>query len=176
LPGGYSRADPGPALAEVGVVREVLLTINHVYWLLGATVCLGMLLTLRLYLYPGWRTLRRETMADQFTAPTEQATRFFLRAIPTWMFVAIVTEWAEPELIPAILAFAGLMTTTVVSWFGIQPINRRIRARDYDDEGLRALLRRWMKINDLRLVAVAVMWASVCWYFVQKPDPAAALG
>ena len=160
-------------------MREVLLTIKHVYWLLGATVYLGVLLTLRLFLYPGWRTLRRETMADQFTAPTGQATRFFLRAIPTWMFVGIVmivTEWGEPELIPASLAFAGLMTTTVVGWFGIQPINRRIRAGDYDDEGLHALLRRWMKINDLRLVAVAVMWASVCWYFVQKPDPPAALG
>ena len=160
-------------------MREVLLTINHVYWLVGATIYLGVLLTLRLFLYPGWQTLRRETMADQFTAPTERATWFFLRAIPTWMLVAIVmivTEWGEAELLPAIVAFLGLMTTTVVGWFGIQPINRSIRAGNYDDDGLRKLLERWMKINDLRLAAVVIMWAALCWYFVQKPDLPGALG
>jgi hypothetical protein len=160
-------------------MRETLLTINHVYWLLGATVYLGVLLTLKMFLYPGWRTLRRETMAEQFTAPTERATWFFLRAIPTWMFVGIVmivTELGEAELLPAILAFLGLMTTTVVGWFGIQPINREIRKGEYDDARLQELLRRWMKINDLRLAAVVVMWAALCWYFVQKPDLPGALG
>jgi hypothetical protein len=35
-------------------LKEVLLTINHVYWLLGATIYLGVLTTLRLFLYPSW--------------------------------------------------------------------------------------------------------------------------
>ena len=33
-----------------------------------------------------------------------------------------------------------------------------------------------MRINDLRWVAVIVMWAALCWYFVAKPDLPAALG
>jgi len=49
-------------------------------------------------------------MAEQFSAPTDRATWFFLRAIPTWMLVGIVTivtEWGDDELLPAILAFLG---------------------------------------------------------------------
>jgi small-conductance mechanosensitive channel len=160
-------------------VREVLLTINHVYWLVGATIYVGVLLTLRLFLYPGWHTLRPETTKDQFTAPTERATWFFLRAIPTWMFVAIVmivTEWNDDELWLAIVAFLGLITTTCVGWFGIQPINREIQAGVQDEQRLTELLRKWMKINDLRLAAVVIMWAALCWYFVQKPDLPGALG
>ena len=33
-------------------MREVLLTINAIYWLIGATIYLGVLTTLRLFLYP----------------------------------------------------------------------------------------------------------------------------
>ena len=160
-------------------MKETLLTINHVYWLAGATVYVGVLTTLRLFLYPGWGSLRPDTTADQFTAPTEAATRFFLLAIPTWMFTAIVmivSEWGESELWPAILAFLGLMTTTCVGWFGIQPINREIKSGVRDEARLRVLLRKWMRINDLRWAAVIVMWSALCWYFVAKPDLPSALG
>jgi len=160
-------------------VKEVLLTINHVYWLAGATIYVGVLTTLRLFLYPSWHTVRPDTVHDQFTLPTEAATRFFLLAIPTWMFTAIVmivSEWGEPELWLAIVAFLGLMTTTVVGWFGIQPINRELKAGVGDPGRLNELLRKWMRINDLRWIAVIVMWGALCWYFVAKPDLPDALG
>ena len=160
-------------------MREVLLTINHVYWLAGATIYVGVLLTLRLFLYPSWNTLWPDTINDHFTRPTEAATYFFLRAIPTWMFtsvVMIVTEWGESEVWLAIIAFLGLMTTTCVGWWGIQPINREIKAGVTDQARLTVLLRKWMKINDLRLAAVVIMWSALCWYFVAKPDLPSALG
>ena len=160
-------------------MKEVLLTINHVYWLAGATIYVGVLTTLRLFLYPSWHTVRPDTVHDQFTLPTEAATRFFLLAIPTWMFTAIVmivSEWGEPELWLAIVAFLGLMTTTVVGWFGIQPINRELKAGVRDPGRLNELLRQWMRINDLRWIAVIVMWGALCWYFVAKPDLPDALG
>jgi len=53
-------------------MREVLLTINAIYWLIGATIYLGVLTTLRLFLYPGWNTLRPETTQDQFTAEDQR--------------------------------------------------------------------------------------------------------
>jgi hypothetical protein len=102
-------------------LKEVLLTINNVYRLLGATIYFGVLTTLRLFLYPSWTTLRPDTTQDHFTAPTEAATRFFLIAIPTWMFVAIVmivSEWGDPQVWPAIIALVGLLTTTCVGWWG----------------------------------------------------------
>lgn len=160
-------------------MKEILLTINDVYWLVGATIYVGVLTTLRLFLYPSWTTLRPETTHDHFTLPTEAATRFFLIAIPTWIFVAIVmivSEWGETTIWPPIIAFLGLMTTTLVGWFGIQPINREIKAGVSDEARLRELLQRWMKINDLRWAAVIVMWCALCWYFVDKPDLPGALG
>jgi hypothetical protein len=160
-------------------MKETLLTINHVYWLAGATIYVGVLTTLRLFLYPSWRTLHPDNVHDHFTLPTEAATRFFLRAIPTWMFVAIVmivSEWGDWEVWLAILAFLGLMTTTCVGWFGIQPINREIKAGVHDAARLDVLLNKWMRINDLRWGAVIVMWGALCCYFVAKPDLPAALG
>ena len=68
------------------------------------------------------------------------------------------------------------MTTTCVGWFGIQPINREIKAGVSDPQRLTVLLRKWMKINDLRLFAVIVMWAALCAFFVIKPDLPSALG
>lgn len=136
-----------------------------------ATFYVGVLTTLRLFRYPSWNAIGPDTTLDDFTVPTGVATRFFLVAIPTWMFtgiVMIVTEWGEPLLWTAIVAFIGLLTTTCVGWFGTQPINREIKAGARDEARLNQLLVRWMKINDLRWAAVIVMWAALCWYFVAK--------
>jgi hypothetical protein len=160
-------------------MKETLLTANAVYWLAGATIYVGVLTTLRLFLYPSWNTLTPDSTHDHFTLPTEAATRFFLRAIPTWMFTAIVmivSEWGNSEIWLAIVAFLGLMTTTCVGWWGIQPINREIKAGVHDVARLDELLRKWMRINDLRWIAVIVMWSALCAYFVIKPDLPAALG
>ncbi|HEV2815430.1 MAG TPA: hypothetical protein VGW10_19390 [Solirubrobacteraceae bacterium] len=56
--------------------------------------------------------------------------------------IVIVTECGEPELLPAILAFLGLMTTTVVAWYGNLPIDRGIGRGEYDDARLQELLLR----------------------------------
>jgi hypothetical protein len=159
-------------------MRQTLLTINHVWYLAGATVYVGVLTTLRLFLYPSWHAITPATAHDHFTTPTDAATRFFLVAIPTWMFtglVMIVTEWGDPLVWTAIVAFLGLLTTTCVGWFGIQPINREIKAGVQDQARLDSLLMRWMRINDLRWVAVIVMWGALCWYFVAKGDLPAEL-
>ncbi|MDQ3980296.1 MAG: hypothetical protein M3314_12200 [Actinomycetota bacterium] len=159
-------------------MRQTLLTINHVWWLVGATVYLGVLTTLRLFLYSTWTRLRPETAHDHFTLSVKAATRFFLLAIPTWIvtsIVLIVTEWGEPLVWTAVVAFAGLLTTTLVGWYGIQPINRRIESGVHDQAQLAALLRKWMKINDLRWASVIIMWGALCWYFVAKADLPAAL-
>jgi len=159
-------------------MRQTLLTINHVWYFAGATVYVGVLTTLRLFLYPSWNAISPAAAHDHFTLPTEAATRFFLVAIPTWMFtgiVMIISEWGEPLLWTALVAFAGLLTTTCVGWFGIQPINREIKAGVRDQARLTEILKKWMKINDLRWAAVIVMWAALCWFFVAKGDLPAAL-
>ena len=160
-------------------MKEVLLTINHVYLLVGATIYVGVLTTLRLFLYPGWDRLRPENMHDQFSAPIALAVRFFVIAIPTWMvanIILIVSEWGEPEVWLAVLAFLGLMGGSAVFWWGIRPINKEIAAGIDDPEQLTTVLRKWMKINNLRWLSVIVFWAATAAYFVAKPDLPSAIG
>jgi hypothetical protein len=87
-----------------------------------------------------------------------------------------VSEWGDWEVWLAIVAFVGLITTTCVGWWGIQPINREIKAGVHDAARLDALLHKWMRINDLRWGAVIIMWAALCAFFVAKPDLPSALG
>ncbi len=160
-------------------MKETLLTINHVYLLAGATIYVGVLTTLRLFLYPTWTDVRPDNLQQRFSQPVEAATKFFTMAIPTWTFsvlVMIVTEWGESTMWAPIVAFLMLMTTAIMTLLVIQPINRQLKAGVRDMAQMTDLLQRWMKINNVRWGIVIVFWAAVVWYFVQKPDLPGALG
>lgn len=158
-------------------MKEFLLTFNHVWWLAGATFYVGVITTVRLFLVPSWGTLRPDTVHDRFWVPIQAATRFFKIAVPTWMVAAIVlivTEWGKPLEWTAVVSFVGLTISALWTNFMIFPLNRRIAA-ETDETRLQALLRRWVRFNDLRWSAVLVMWAALAWYFVAKPNLPAAL-
>ena len=159
-------------------MRQTLLTVTFVWYFAGASFYFGCLSTLRLFLYPSWKAITPESAHAHFTLPTQAATKFFTVAVPTWMvagMVLIVTEWGEPLLWTVLLAYAALLGTTCVAFFGNFPINREIMAGVRDQARLSELLVKWMKINDLRWVAAIVMWGSLCWYAVAKADLPAAL-
>lgn len=160
-------------------MKGTLLTIDAVYLLAGATVYVGVLTTLRLFLYPTWTDVRPDNLQQRFSQPVEAATRFFTVAIPTWMaaaIVLIVAEWGESTVWPPILALAMLLTTAIMTVVVIRPINLTLKAGVADLAEMTALLQRWMKINNIRWGVVIVFWCSVVWYFVEKPDLPAALG
>ena len=153
-------------------MKSALLLANAVYMLAGATIYVGVLTTVCLFLYPSWKTLRPDTLAGQFTIPIEAATRFFRLVIPTWalaLMVMVVDEWGNSTLWPVLVALFGLVAAATVFVTMIRPVNLRIQAGPEQSE-LVALMKRWMTLNNVRWAATIVMWVGMCWYFVAKGD------
>jgi len=159
-------------------MKATLLTINDVYLLTGAAMYFGTITMVKLFLVPNWGTLRPQTVHDQFTLPIAAATRFFKIFVPTWLLAAlviVVTDWGESTVWPASIALLGMLASGLLTTRVIFPVNNQINAES-DPARLNALLARWIKLNDARWACVIVMWAGLCWYFVQKPDLPGALG
>ncbi|MCW2605735.1 MAG: hypothetical protein JWO60_428 [Frankiales bacterium] len=160
-------------------MRQGLLLLNAVLFLFGATMYMGTMWVLRFFLYPTWRTLTPDNVGQHFGVPTLLATRFFTGVVPV-MFVCgvvlVVTEWGDPMVVLALVCLAGLVFLTYVGQVLIIPINQRVRAGAFaGPAGLTPLLRRWMRLNDLRFVGSTVTWAAIVWYVVAKPDLLGAL-
>ena len=67
-------------------MKEVLLLVNALYFLFGATMYMGTMWVLRFFLYPTWRSLTRDSVGTHFGIPTLEATKFFTYVVPL-MFV-----------------------------------------------------------------------------------------
>lgn len=76
-------------------MREILLLINALYFLFGATMYMGTMWVLRFFLYPTWRVLTPENVDDHFGVPTTLATRFFTFVVPPMFLSGIVLVWSE---------------------------------------------------------------------------------
>lgn len=158
-------------------MRQTLLLINHSYFFFGATIYVGTMWSLRFFFYPSWTSMTVDSVQAHFIVPTQAATRFFTVVVPLMMLtgvVMIVSEWGKAQLWQAVVAFAGLMASTLVGRFMIIPINQRI-AKGVDQQTLIPLLKRWMLLNDIRFGTTTVMWLATLWYFVAKGHLVAAL-
>lgn len=160
-------------------MRAGLLLATAVYFLFGATMYMGTMWVLRFFLYPTWTGLSRDNVQQHFGVPTLLATRFFTAVVPL-MFVAaavlVVTEWGDGLLWLAVVCLLGIVLLTYVGQQLIIPVNKRIRGGDYDGQvGLEVLLRRWMRLNNLRFWGSTATWAAIVGYIVAKPDLLGAL-
>jgi hypothetical protein len=155
-------------------MTEGLLAANAVYFLFGATMYMGTMWVLRFFLYPTWRALSPDNVMEHFGVPTLLATRFFTFVVPPMFLSAIVlvaTEWGDELLWMAVVCLLGIVLLTYVGQALIIPVNKRIRGGNYDGPSeLQSLLRRWMRLNDLRFWGATITWAAIVGYLVVKPD------
>ncbi|TDW30776.1 DUF1772 domain-containing protein [Cryobacterium psychrophilum] len=155
-----------------------LLLVNALYFLFGATMYMGTMWVLKFFLYPTWRGLTPETEPVHFAIPTLAATKFFTFVVPLMLVagaVLVVSEWGHPRVWLSWVCVAGIIFLTYVGQVLIIPINKKIRAGTYAGvDELRALLRRWMWLNDLRFYGSTVLWLVIVGYIVDKGQLAAA--
>ncbi|WP_426006601.1 hypothetical protein ACPFL9_06825 [Paenarthrobacter sp. NyZ202] len=149
-----------------------LLLANALYFLFGATMYVGTMWVLKLFLYPTWHGLSRDNVDTYFGIPTHAATRFFTAVVPL-MFISggilVWSEWGTLRLVPAIICLVGIVVLTWVGQGLIIPINVRIRGGDFaDDTELRSLLKRWMLLNDIRFYVSTLTWAAIVWLLVDR--------
>lgn len=160
-------------------MRSALLLANAVYFLFGATMYVGTMWVLRLFLYPTWTALSPDNVMQHFGVPTIRATRFFTVVVPPMFLsgvILVVTEWGEGLLWLTVVCLLGIVLLTYVGQQLIIPVNKRIRGGHYDGESeLRGLLGRWMRLNDIRFWGSTVTWAAIVAYLVAKPDLLGAL-
>lgn len=160
-------------------MKQTLLLINALYFLFGATMYVGTMWVLRLFLYPTWRALTPDNVMEHFGVPTILATRFFTAVVPPMFLsglVLVVSEWGDPLMWVALVCLVGIIFLTYVGQQIIIPVNKKIRGGEYDGPaGLLPLLNRWMFLNNLRFVGSTITWAAIVWYFVAKPDLLQAL-
>ena len=146
--------------------------VSALYFLFGATMYMGTMWVLKLFLYPTWESLHRDNVGTHFGVPTLRATAFFTGVVPP-MFLAslvlVVEEWGTSLIWWALVCVLGIVALTGVGWLLIIPVNKKVRGGQYDDdEGLRVLLRRWMALNDFRFWGSTVTWLAIVGYLVMK--------
>jgi len=160
-------------------VKEVLLLVNALYFLFGATMYMGTMWVLRFFLYPTWRVLTPDNVGQHFGVPTLLATKFFTMVVPPMFLsgiVLVVSEWGNRLGWLGAVCLAGIILLTYVGQGIIVPVNKKIRAGEFDGPaGLTPLLLRWMQLNNIRFVASTITWAAIVWYLVAKPDLLGAL-
>ena len=158
-------------------MKEVLLLVNALYFLFGATMYMGTMWVLRFFLYPTWKSLTPENVYQHFGIPTILATKFFTVVVPPMFLsgiVLVVSEWGEwdhPLVWLGAVCLVGIVVLTYVGQQIIIPVNKKIRGGEYDGpEGLTPLLMRWMQLNNIRFVASTITWAAIVWYIAAKAD------
>lgn len=146
--------------------------LSALYFLFGATMYMGTMWVLKLFLYPTWRALTRENVGIHFGVPTLRATAFFTGVVPPMFLAAVVlvvAEWGTGLVWWALVCLLGIVMLTGVGQLLIIPVNKDVRGGRYaDDEGLRALLKRWMLFNDIRFWGSTVTWVASVGYLVMK--------
>jgi hypothetical protein len=148
------------------------LMFNALYYLFGATMYMGTMWTLKNFLYPTWRVLTPDNVYDHFGVPTLRATKFFTFVVPPMFLSAIimiVDEYRHLLILAPIGVLLGVAFLTYVGQVLIIPINKKIRGGQYQGQDeLRALLVRWMALNDLRFYGSTVTWLVIVYYLVMK--------
>ena len=160
-------------------MKEWLLLVNALYFLFGATMYMGTMWVLRLFLYPTWRTLTPDNVDQHFRAPITAATKFFTIVVPPMLLTAVVlviSEWGNPLVWLCAVCLIGTILLGLVIRASIVKVNKKIDGGDYDGPaGLTPLLMRWMQLNNIRFVISTVTWAAIVAYLVAKGDLLEAL-
>ncbi len=153
------------------MTRGLLLAINNTYLFFGTTVYVGVLWALHFFWYPSWEVMNPGNVQDHFILPTSAATDFFTIVVPL-MFITnailIVYERKTRLVWLAVLALLGITVSTVVGQALIIPINESIAAGLSDPAELSRRLRRWMFLNDVRWIAMTIMWLALMGYFIAR--------
>ena len=148
-----------------------LLVANDLLLFLCASMYLGTGWSLVLFQFPSRPQMTVESYYNQFVPQVTRATKFF-----TWMtivmiataIVMLVSEWGSWEMLAPVVVLAGVLAATGLTIWWILPINKQLEAGISGVDELQALLKRWMKLNTIRVGLWTVQWLALALYFGAK--------
>jgi hypothetical protein len=139
--------------------------------LLFASMYLGTGWSLVLFSFPLAPRLTPETYALPFVEPVRNATRFFTFMSIAMLVAAVALTVGEADseyLWVPIVYLAGAIAATALTLLFIFPYNRELTAGVTDRDRLQVVLRKWMRLNVVRVSLWTVQWIAVALYFVLK--------
>lgn len=151
---------------------DVAALIAAVYLMFGASFYLGMMLTLKFFLFPMWSTVRLETLETQLGFPVRRATITFTYLLPLMLaapVVLVIADWGTATVWLAWACLAGVLALSVLSQLLQRPLNLKLYSGTIrSDEELQAVVRRWMSVNGVRFIAAAATWVLTLWYILAR--------
>jgi hypothetical protein len=152
-------------------MSETVRIVDAALMLMFASMYLGTGWSLVLFSFPLASKLTPANYKLPFLDPVHNATVFF-----TWMTIAmiptsivlIVGEAHTEYLWAPIVYLAGVVAATVLTVAFIFPWNKELKAGVTDEARLRVVLRRWMRLNVIRVLLWTVQWIAITMYFVLK--------
>ena len=153
--------------------NQTLLNLNYLILMFGTTIYMGVLWALRLFWFPGWKSITTDVVQEHFIGPTSRATVFFTIIVPV-MFVCnlimIWKEWKTKYKWTSLIAMLGIVGSTVVGKLLIIPINDEIALGQTNQADLTIMLQSWMDLNDIRWILMTIMWLALMYFFLTRND------
>jgi hypothetical protein len=150
---------------------DTLTVINAAVLLACTSMYFGTGLSLVLFQFPGAGNLTPANYYDQFVPQVAAATRFF-----TWMTnlmlltagLMVWSEWGTAYLVVPIaeIVLVGLATGLTIIY--IFKYNRRMEEGITDAGELHVVLRKWMRLNIVRVSIWVVEWLVIAAWFALK--------
>ena len=83
----------------------------------------------------------------------------------------VITAWGDaPAFIAALIALLGIIAIPAVGVVLIFPVNKIIKDGVADEAALVPLLKKWMRLNNIRWILATVMWGAAVWYIIAIGD------
>ena len=139
--------------------------------LLFASMYLGTGWSLVFFSFPLAPRLTPETYELPFIEPVKHATQFFTYMTIAMLIaaVALIVGEADSKYVWAPVAYlAGVIAATALTFLFIFPYNKELMDGVTDQDRLRMLLGKWMRLNVVRTSLWTVQWLAIALYFVLK--------
>jgi hypothetical protein len=139
--------------------------------LLFASMYLGTGWSLVFFSFPLAPRLTPETYELPFIEPVKHATQFFTYMTIAMLIaaVALIVGEADSKYVWAPVAYlAGVIAATALTFLFIFPYNKELMAGVTDQDRLRMLLGKWMRLNVVRTSLWTVQWLAIALYFALK--------
>ncbi|GAB3394370.1 hypothetical protein GCM10027568_24880 [Humibacter soli] len=149
----------------------VLAVVNAGVTLFGATIYLGTLWVVELFLRPTWSSLTLDSVEVRFTMPIKAATTFFRAAVIPLLVSGLLlvwSSWGNPAAtVCAVVALACYVAIALWFQFVMLPINTAVMAGTAaTDDELREQIHKWASMNVARFWMAAGYWLASAGFLV----------
>ena len=154
-------------------MKNLFLNLNYLFLMFGTTIYMGVLWALKIFWFPGWKSITTDVVQEHFIGPTGRATVFFTIIVPIMFLcngIMIWKEWHSKFRWTSIIAMIGIVGSTIVGKLLIIPINDEIALGKTRQADLSIMLNRWMDLNDIRWILMTIMWLALMYFFLYRKN------